>query len=295
MPQPLYKDLTKRTNDLLTKEYPTETKIDFNRKSLQGGNLEGNVVFRKDGPALTLTPKYKFSINQDPASALVELTSAKTLKGEVTYEPRAVPGLKLVDTVTVSADSEAVPTLAAEYRLKNATLNSSFEYRAKGSTTKAAAVFGYQAFSFGVLAEYFLGKVDQSFKEIATSAVYATPAYDVGAFARINSRAVSPKTEVGASYFQNITKEYAVGAEAIFDTTHPEERPKLGVAAQFRPDLLNTFKLKVDGQGKVTGSLQQQVASNLKLTLATSVDTNRFTHVNFNNASNVGVQLSIQD
>jgi len=291
---PLYKDLTKRTNDLLTKEYPTESKLDFNRKSLQGGNIEGNVVFRKDGPFLTLTPKYNFSVNRSPATALLEFNSAKTLKAEGTIQPTQTPGLKLTSTVVVAND-EPVPTVAAEYKNANAALNSSFEYRGKGSTSKAAAVFGYQAAAFGVSAEYFLGKVEQTFKEIAATVTYKGADYDVGTFARLNGRGAAPKTEIGANFFHNVNKQYAVGAEAVFDATHPEERPKLGVAAQFQPDNLNTFKLKVDGQGKVTGSLQQRVASNLKLTLATSVDTNGFTTVNFNGVSNVGLQLSILD
>ncbi|PRP77198.1 voltage-dependent anion-selective channel protein 1-like isoform 1 [Planoprotostelium fungivorum] len=294
MPQPLYKDLTKRTNDLLTKEYPSDTKFDFTRKTNQDGTIEGNVVFRKDGPLVTLTPKYKFSVNGNPSSALLELTTKKDLKAEVTFEPTKVQGLKLIDTAFVK-DDEINATFAAEYRIRRVTANASWEPRAKGHTTKAAAVFGFNDFSLGTFAEYFLGKQEQTFKEIAATATYNTPAYDIAAFAQLNSRGQTPKTEIGAKYFHNINKVWAFGGEAVFDATTPEERPKLAIAAQAKPDSETTFKVKVDGSGKVTGSLQQKLASNLKLTLSTAVDTNRFTHFSLNGTNNVGVQLSLLD
>jgi len=303
---PLYKDITKKSNDLLNKEYPTETKIDFNRKTQQNGSVEGNVVFKGDGPQFTILPKYNFSINNSPAAVNLEVSTRKDAKVEFTLEPKHAPGLKTITSFGFKEGEEIVPTISAEYRTSHATINSSFEYRSKGSTSKSSSVFGiYPGFNLGLFAEYFLGKTEQTFRELAVTGTYTTPQFEIGAFSRLNNRKDPkkaankdykiPKTEIGLNYFHNFNKNYALAAEAVFDATNNEERPKLAIATQFKPDESNIFKIKVDANGRVTGSVQQKLNNTTKLTLSTSTDTNKFTQLSLSDAANVGVSLSFTD
>jgi len=298
MPLPLFKDLTKKSSDLLTKEYPTETKVEFNRKTQQNGSIEGNVTFKKDAPEFTLMPKYNFSINRSPTSVNLELTTRKTAKVEFVIEPSEVAGLKTTTTLQLKDGADPVPTVAAEYRTQRATANASFEYKPNASVSKAAAVFSVaRGFNLGLFSEYFFGKTpaEQTFKELTVSGTYTTPEFEVGAFSRLNSRSPIAKTELGLNYFHNFNKSYALAAEAVFDMTNNEERPKLAVATQFKPDDSNTFKLKVDATGRLTGSVQQKLNPTTKLTLSTSTNTNKFTQLSFNDVATVGVSLSFTD
>eukprot|EP01117_Protostelium_nocturnum_P002238 TRINITY_DN12886_c0_g1_i1.p1 TRINITY_DN12886_c0_g1~~TRINITY_DN12886_c0_g1_i1.p1 ORF type:complete len:298 (-),score=113.45 TRINITY_DN12886_c0_g1_i1:68-961(-) len=297
MAQPLYKDLNKRSNDLLTKDYPSDSKVEYAAKAFDGGNLEANFVTRKDGTStLVVTPKWRFLVNKQPVNALLELSSKKDLKGEVTVEPTAVKDVKVVATATVK-EGDLTETVNAEYRHESVTANVNVDFKAKGVNSKASLVFGNRNFSLGALAEYFFDKngtpTPQEYS-VTTSYRHPNRNLDVGLFGRQSHRG-SVKNEVGLHFFQKVNNEVALGGNVVFDTNAPNDRPRVEVAASYAPDANNAFKAKTNGNGQVSVAFQQRLNSRTKLTLSTTTDTQAFSSFPGKGASNVGFVLNFSE
>jgi len=295
--QVLYKDLGKRTNDLLTKDFPSEkqeNKIEYIGKAPNQVTFETSFTARKDGSIFgVFTPKYKFFVNGNvPTQVLVELTTKKEFKTEVTLEDALTKNLKTIITGQTK-DDETFGTLALEYKHEVASANFTADYgKTKGSTLKGGIVIGSKGISLGATSEYFLGTEDSNLKEFALTVAYSAADFDVTAFGRIDSRGDEDKNEFGATYFHRVNADLAVGTEIVFDTANPEVKPKLAFGTQYKYQEDTLFKTKFDTTGKVGLSYQQKINKNVKLTLASTVDTN---NLNAKGASTLGFTLSLTD
>jgi len=136
----LFKDLNKRLNDLLTKEFPLENKVEWKGETADGVIVETNLVQKNNAVVGTFTPKYKYK--EYGAEFLVELNTKKEAKAEVSVVDQITKGLKLILTGN-SKGEELWATFGEEYKGEFGTLTASIDYgKESGSTIKASATIG---------------------------------------------------------------------------------------------------------------------------------------------------------
>jgi len=292
MPNPgLFKDLNKRTSDLLTKEFPSEkseNKVEWKGETSNNVSLETSLLQKADGSILgTFTPKYKYKPWGTTLSA--ELKTSRDFKAEAVVDEQILPGLKT--TVTGESKGEDLfSTFAVEYKHELATVTASADYgQAAGSTLKATTVVGSQGFSVGGSAEYFFGATtDSLLKELHTVLGYSTDEFDIAAFGKLQNE--KDANILGATYFHKVNSDLSVGTEVSFDTANTEAKPKLVFGTQYRLEADTVLKGKFDTTGKLGLSYQQKFSKNSKLTISSTIDTN---NIGAKNSSTLGFTLSL--
>jgi len=295
--QTLFKDLTKRLSDLLTKEFPSEkqeNKIEWKGETAQDVTIESHFITKKDGSILgTFIPKYKYLFNGWNTTLGAEINTKKEVKGEVTIEGTTanVNGLKTIISGQ-NKDDDVFGTLQVEYKHEVYSASATVDYgKAKGSTVKGALVVGRQGFYLGLSSEYFLGLTEESdLKEIHSVLGYASQEFDLSAFGKLDGKGDEDKNEFGASYFHNINGDLAVGTEISLDTANPEAKPRLVFGGQYKLNTDTTLKGKFDTSGKLGLSYQQKFNKNTRLTLSSTVDTH---NLSGKGASTFGFNLAL--
>lgn len=285
----LFKDLNKRVNDLLTKEFPVEEKkFEWKGTAVNNVTIDTNFVQKGDGAVVgTVTPSYKYK--PYGLTLLAEVNTKRDVKLETTLENQIADGLKVVATAESKGDS-SYATLSTEYKHPYASLTTFLDFgKPKGSTLRGTTVFGSQGVSLGLSAEYFVGNTDASeLRTFQATVAYNTKEFDVSAFGRLI--ADKDKNELGGSYFHNVNSDLAVGTEVVFDTTNADSKPKLTLGTQYKVNEDTTFKGKFDTAGVLGLSFAQKFNKNSKLTLGASVDTN---NLSGKNSSTLGFTLSL--
>lgn len=290
--QPSFKDLDKRSSDLLNKDFPSdkkEQKYEWKGTTKNGVSIETNFITDKNGNIVgTLIPKYK--LKEYNAEVSAEFNTKKDIKAEVNVSDQFVQGLKTIFTGN-SKGNDLFTTFGFEYKHELITAAASVDYgKSKGSTFLGSAVVGSQGFSFGVSSEYFLG--GNTLRNLNATLAYASPEFDASVFGRVKNHEEEEKNELGATYFHKINSQISVGSEVVFDVSNSEAKPKLtfGTLYQLTPDTI--LKAKFDTSGRLGLSYQQKFNQNAKLTLSTTLDTNA---LGPKNNSSFGFVLSLND
>jgi hypothetical protein len=285
----LFKDLGKRVSDLLTKEFPTEEKkVEFKGATINNVTVESTLTQKPDGSILgTLTPSYKYKPYGTTLTA--EVNTKKEGKVEAVVENQLADGLKLTLTGEARGKNNFA-TLSTEYKHEYATFTGSVDYgKPNGSLLKDSVVFGSQGFALGLSAEYLLGTTDASeLKTFNTTVSYTKPDFDITAFGRLISE--KEKNEIGATYFQNVNSDVAVGAEVVFDTAHADSKPKLTFGTQYKLNTDTTVKAKFDTNGLLGLSYAQRFNKNSRFILGANVDTN---NLSGKSSSTVGFTVAL--
>jgi hypothetical protein len=286
----LYKDLNKRSSDLITKDFPSEkreNKVEWKGETSSLVSFETSLLQKNDGSILgSFSPKYKLKDWNTSLSA--EFKTNKDFKAEVVIDNHFTPGLKTTFTEE-SKGEDLFGTLGVEYRHDMVALTASVDYgQAAGSTIKASTVVGSQGFQLGTSLDYFFGNSnDSALKEFNATASYSNDEFDIGMFGKIKPERDS--NVLGANYFQKINTDFGVGAEVSFDTQNPDVRPQLTAATQYKVDSDATIKAKFDTTGKLGVSWNQKFKSS-RLILSGTVDTQ---HLSGKNSSAVAFTLSL--
>jgi hypothetical protein len=293
MPSPdLFKDVSKRVNDLFTKEFPgdkAENKVEWKGKSGDVA-LETTLIQKKDGSvSATFTPKY--DVKEWGANFLVELNTAKDVKAEASFKDQLAKNLKNIITLQSKGDDNWA-TLGLEYKHDLASVTASVDYgKASGSTVRASANVGSSGFTLGASTEYFIGFTQESdLKELHTILSYAKAEYDVAIFGRMKSENDTDKNELGLNYFHNVNSTLAVGAEITFDTANSDAKPKLTFGTQYQLAADSVLKGKFDTTGKLGLSYGQKWNKNARVVVSSSIDTN---NLGGKNASAFGFTLAL--
>lgn len=295
MPVTLFKDITKRNSDLLTKEYPSEkqeNKIEWKGETLNGVTFETNFVQKKDGSYVgTFIPKYK--IKEHGATVSAEINTKKDFKGEIAVENKFADGLKTTLSWQTKGE-DRFATVGVDYKQDSGNVSVTADYgKAAGSTAKASGVVGYQGFSLGASAEYFVGNSQESqLKEVHSVLTYGTPEFDLAVFGRIKAGEEEDTNEIGFNYYHGVNSDLTVGTEVSFDTANTEAKPKLVFGGQYIYDKETTLKSKFDTTGQLSFSYGQKLNKHTKLTLSTTLDTN---NLGGKNSSSLGFILSFTD
>lgn len=275
----LFDDLTKRSSDLLTKEFPSEkqeNKFVWKGVASNDVNLETSIAQKKDGSTVgTFAPKYKHKDWDTTFSA--ELTTKKDFKAEVvTEELLGVEGLRTKLTAESHSASkiENFATLELQYKHELATLTTSADFgKEDGTTLKGAVVLGSQGFALGASSAYHLGL--SQLKDLSSSLSYKSTDFDIAAFGNVKDG----RNEVGANYFHDVNGDMRVGAEAVFDVNGSTNAPKLTFATQYAFDRDTTLKGKFDTDGRLSLSYIQNYKRS-RFILSSTIDTNNLSGKN---------------
>jgi len=286
----LFKDLNKRSSDLLTKEFPSEkseNKVEFKGESAANVSWETSLLQKSDGSILgTFAPKYKWKEWGSTLSA--ELKTNRDFKTEIAVEDQFAPGLKTTITGE-SRGQDLVATFGVEYKHELATVTAAIDYgQAAGSTLKTSAVVGSQGFTLGGQGEYFFGTSENVLKELHTVLGYSTDEFDISAFGKLIHE--KDANILGANYFHRVNSDLSVGTEVSFDTANTDSKPKLTFGTQYRLEADTILKGKFDTTGRLGVSYQQRFSKNSKITISSTIDTN---NLGSKNSSTLGFTLSL--
>jgi len=97
---------------------------------------------------------------------------------------------------------------------------------------------------------------------------------------------------LGLTYFHKVNSDLSVGADATFDVSNSDVRPKFTFGVQYSLNPDSTVKTKLDNQGQLALSYTQKFNKNAKLTVSGGFDTNNFSG---KDSANYGFSLALND
>jgi len=262
---PLYNDLNKKANDLLTKEFPTTHKIEFKTGTKPGPGFEASTS-DKDGVTVgVLLPKYTWENIYGKTTVAAGVDTKRTLKLEATSVD-LVKGLKTIVTVT---DSQTV-TGQIEYKQQHFTINTVLNLLSpKGTTGVFGTVFGYEGHAVGLQTDYNIST--NTINDINGSVTFnPDPFVSLGLFGRFK------KNILGARFFYRFDKDLAVAAEAEANYVNHAEVPKFTLGADYTVDTKTSLKAKIDTTGNVSAAVTSKLGDRTKVTFGTGLNTNNF-------------------
>lgn len=259
-----FADLTKKSKDLLTKDFPTDVKLEVKNKSESGVAFNATTT-RSDAGAFKGELETKFTTSRG-VTVTSKLDTSSINKVEFTTEPAPVVGGKLtVETVTKGGNADSVKT---SLQIARESLNTTvgFDLIKKNITT--SAVLGYEGWSVGADLEYRL-----SSRAITKSDF--TAAFNGGDFVVAATSVESGKT-MKLSYHQSLNKAFATGASVAgeYVVKRDTSAQSLTVGGQFNLDKQGTFvKAKFSTDGTLGLGFSTKVHSNVTLTVGSSLQT----------------------
>jgi len=267
-----FKDLRKRSNDLLTKEFPgdkQEKKLEYKGDTSSGVGFE--TLFAQDEKgAITATVKPKYTYLQYNAEVNGEVNSKQDVKLEVSVKDQFAKGLKTITSVN-NKKGEIFGAFGTEFRNNSSALNATVDYGKKsGPTLSGAAVFGTDGFSLGLSTTYLLTKSALEGLEVVGS--YRSDEFDASLFGRIKPDEKTKKDtqEVGFSYYHDVSTDLSFGAEGQYNVNNKLLEVLAGL--QFKATSDTTFKGKFSNSGVLGLSYQQKLNKRTKFTLSSSFD-----------------------
>lgn len=267
--QPLFKDVGKRVNDLITKDFPSdkrEQKVEWKSTTGHGVKLEFNIKTdqARGEPKTVGLAKNEFKFKPYDVTSVVEINTDKEAKVEFSNADRLLRGLK----TTIGLQSQAkktgleyFETLSLEYRHEFLSATASAEFgRATDNSIKSSVVVGTQGVTVGTSAEYLRRDSGAELKELKSSVGYASTEFDIVAYGKV-AGGVRRNTEVGASYFHKISPALSVGTQIKFDVTNKDtdKKPVLEFGTTYVPTPGSVVKARFDTEGKLALSQQLEI------------------------------------
>jgi hypothetical protein len=296
MPVELFKNLTKKVSDLLTKEFPSdkgENKIEWKGTTENNVTIETSLTSKADGSTVgTIFPKYK--AKEYGTTFGVELNTKKEAKLEVSMEEYHLPGLKTTVAANYKPEDKFV-TLSGEYKHENGTVTGQVDYgKSAGILLEGSATVGAQGFALGGNAQYLVGTNDNEVKKLHSILSYSNAEFDIAAFAKHTAPEGKneEKNVMGLSFYHKFTKDWVFGAEATFETIPPEATPTLTFGTQYKVAEDTLLKARLDTDAKVALSYQQKYNKNTKFTLSGTFDTK---NLGGKNAAQFGFNVAFND
>jgi len=268
----LFKDLKKRSNDLLTKEFPgdkSERKLEYKGDTSSGVGFETSFV-QDDKGTITSTLKPKFSIKEYKAEVNGEFNTKQDVKVELSLQDQFASGLKTLTSIN-NKKGELFGAVGFEFKNDISAVNATFDLGKKsGPTAAIGAVFGTDGFSFGVSTTYLVSKSSlEGFEAVGS---YKVPEFDAHLFGRVKPDEKTKKDtqEVGFAYFHNVSSDLSFGAEGQYNLVGKNLEVLAGL--QFQPTVDSIFKGKFSNTGVLGLSYQQKFNSRTKFTLSSAFD-----------------------
>jgi len=282
MSVPLYNDVHKRANDLLTKDFPSTFKVELKAPKEPGLGLDSSISEKEGTMVGVFTPKYQLEKSETYGTTVfsVSVDSKRNLKAEVTATD-LLTGLKTTLTFT---DSPTV-TGVFEYKHPNFSSNATLNLMSpKGATGILAAVLGYQGHAFGLHSEFNVSS--RTFTDInASVAINTDTDVSLGLYARIK------KNILGARLYYRYEDNLAIAAEAEANYQSNAEVPKFTLASEYFLDARNILKCKVDTAGNIGVAFISKLSDRVKAAIATTINTNGLSPVS---KTSYGISFTIE-
>jgi len=270
--QAIFKDIGKRFNDLINKEFPKDVKVELKAKTPNGVEYETSVTASDDKPYVGFfKPTYKW---KEMGLELVgEVNTQRDLKVEVSSSNQIVDGLKVTLTAQSNKDG-AYATLSDEYKHELASVTASIDYgKEEGSTANPTFVVGLDKYALGASIVYH---ISHGLKNFEGKLAYASPEFDVTLFSR-SRYAKETELTFGGNYFQQLNSDLNIGSEISFDS---EFKPKLTFGSQYTLQRDSVLKGNFDTTGKLNLSYALKFNPATKVTFAAKVDTTNLSKTN---------------
>jgi len=292
MSLPLHKDLTKRNKDLLTKDIPDKSRVEWKGKTSNG--VETEIFFEKDSKGTVGTYKPKYNIKSYGTEVTLELNTKRDAKVEVALKDKIASGLKVTVSEQFNAKDGLFTVLSAEYKHEFATVDASIDYgKTDGSIVKGAGVFGSSGFLLGLSGEYIYAGSASKVDAWSATAGYSNSEFDAAGFLRrvMDKNIKASRREAGASYYHQVSNDFTVGAELVFNVDQKEVAPVLKGAVQYKPHSDSVLKAVLVTDGQVSIGYKQKFNDRTTFTVGTSVNAFTFSK----DSTSVGFTLALAD
>lgn len=280
---PLFKDLGKNANDLLTKDFPSTLRFELNTTSENGLKFQ-TVVEQKKGKSGSdgVAPNVMFGSFQtkldvkDYGIALTGTLDTELLRWEVVLSKLVQPGIKATFKGSTSTETIKEVYGDVEYKGKYGNVVLDFNLRDDVPKLELASVVGQKGYSLGAKGSYVLpddpkksGRLDA----VSVTGGYTSNSFDfTGTFnGKFDKGGFKPTVGSTLHYKHNASTNFATSA-----TWDPSKDLKDGVTVtvggQHNFDSQTSVKGKVGTNGAVAVSYKQKLNKNVNLTLATEVN-----------------------
>jgi len=268
MSKPVYfKDLKKRSSDLLNKEFPgdkAEKKLEYKGDTSSGVGIE-TLFTQDDKGTISATVKPKYRYKQYSAEVNGEFTTSQDAKVEISVEDQFTKGLKTLTSVNKKKD-ENFGAFGVEFKNDNAAITASVDYGKKsGPTVSASAVFGAEGFSLGVNTTYISTKSALDGLEVFGS--YRSSEVDVNLIGRTKP---GGNQEIGLAYFHDVSSDFAFGAEGQYNLS--AKSVDLTAGLQYKVTSDATLKGKFSNNGRLGLSYGQKLNPRTRFTISSAFD-----------------------
>jgi voltage-dependent anion channel protein 2 len=272
MAVPAFSDISKASNDLLTKEFYHTSAQAIEIKS----NTPNNVAFKVTGKsthegATSGLLEAKFS---DKPSGLTLTQSWNTVNALDTK-------IELNDTITKGLKAELLTNFLPATSAKGAKINlhfkqANFHGRAffdllKGPTANVDAVVGQDGFLAGASAGYDVQKA--AITGYSAAIGYVAPQYTASVTATNNLSVFS------AAYYHKVNSQVEAGSKATWDSKAGSS-VGLEVAAKYRLDTLSFAKAKINDRGIAAVAYNVLLRPGVQFGIGASFDTQKLNEAN---------------
>jgi len=262
----LFKDLNKRANDLFTKDFPQNVKLEV-KGSNDDFSYESNLTVKDGKYSAQFTPKQKIH-ELGNAEVKLDLDTDNKVRVEASIQDEFVKNLK-VGLAVEQNKRETFSVLTTEFRHANASFNGSLDFgKSSGSSVNSSLVVGDQGVVVGGNVEANI--TNQALRGYKVLGGYALNELDVfGYYNRgfINKDEKDSKETrtVGISVFHKPTKSLSYGFDLGRDLVGNGNLFQVGVGYEHSKVHFNT-------NGELKFSYSQQFNRVVKVTIANKVN-----------------------
>ena len=256
---PLFGDLGKAARDIFDKgyDYP-KVKLSLTTKTESGVEFETNGSHNLDKNRTSGSLKAKLKFPDHGVTFSESWNTSSELDTELTYEPKAVSGLKLtLSSSFLPSSGHKSAKLRSNYRREHLSLDGDVDLQMTGPIVKGSAVFMYKGWYAGYQVGYNTSNAKLTANNVAAGykgtdfTVHASLADIADCLTSVYHK-VNDKTEVGLTTTYN------------FQTSNVS----LGLAGKYTLEDGAQMKAKVNNQGQIGLSYQQDLRSGVTLTLS---------------------------
>lgn len=286
MSPPAFSDVSKASNDLLTRDFYhlSNAALEIKTKAPNGVafSVKGKAVQGSAGTSvISGNIESKFVEKSHNVSLTQAWTTSNILDTKIELDDAFTPGLKAELSSSFLPASGAKNAKLALYFKQPSFFARAFFDLLKGPTFTGDATVGVDGFLAGAEIGYDISNGKITKYSVATG--YSAPVYTAALTATNNLSVYS------ASYYHKVNAETEVGSKATWDSkTSTAQGVGLEVGVKHKIDATSFAKAKINSQGIAAFSYNQALRPGVTLGLGFSADTQRLSE----SAHKVGLFLS---
>jgi len=258
----LFKDVSKKANDILKKEFVSNHEFEIKNKTTNG--LEFTTTGKRNGTGFDID--FEVEYNDKPAGLKVKekLNNDKDMTLEVSLANKIVDGLKVgVESVTTTGKPKSIN---ATLEFANKSSSSQVVVDLQKLVVDASTVVAYENFLVGAKTQFDANKGSINGADCVAS--YSSKDFTVTA--GVNSG----KEEVTGTYVYRLSNvDATLAGSYTFKTSNSSSTFAVGGA--YKCDNNSCVKAKVESNGVLSLLYSQKMNENLTLGLGTSIKTSQ--------------------